>query len=59
MTPLNDKDRDTSKRVHHFFVRMVADNTKRDFVDGPYCYAGDDGKSEKLNDFLGGQDPRT
>ena len=36
-------------------MRMVADNTKCYFMAGPYCCAGNDRKSAKLNGFLGGK----
>ena len=53
MNLLNREDRDTPNRVYEYVMRMVANNTKRDFMAGPYCYAGDDKKSAKLNGFLG------
>jgi hypothetical protein len=55
MNPLNDEDGDTSNRVHEIVTRMVAANAKRDFMAGPYRCAGDDGKTAKLNGFLGGK----
>ena len=36
-------------------MRIVANNTKRDFMAGPYRYDRDGGKSAKLNGFLGGK----
>ena len=53
MNPLNDEDRDTSNCVRNSFMRIVADNMKRNVVGGFYCCAGDAGKSAKLNCFLG------
>ena len=55
MNALNDEDRDISNRVHAFVMRMMADNVKCIFVTGPYCCVEDDGKSAKMNGFLGGK----
>ena len=51
---LNDEDRDSSNCVCEFVIRMVADNMKRDIMAGSYSCARD-GKSAKLNGFLGGK----
>ena len=53
MNPTNDEDRGTSNCVHTFVMRMVDNNMMRNFMAGPYCWAGDDRKSAKLHGFLG------
>ena len=53
MNFFNDKDRDTSNRVHIFVRGMVADNMKSTFMAGLYACARDDGKAATLNKCLG------
>ena len=53
MNSLNNEDRDTSNRVHACVIGIVANNTKSDFMAGSCACDGDDGKSAKLNEFLG------